>query len=101
MPDDVKKKKSDSMKEYFKSNEHYMKGKKSVVSEKGEKGKQAIIDKVSIPIQQFSKDNEFIADWKSAKEAGDALGIFPTNITTCLKGKVKTSGNFIWKYKNK
>jgi hypothetical protein len=37
---------------------------------------------------------------KVAKEAGTELNIFPTNITTCLKGKVKTAGKFIWKYKN-
>jgi len=97
MPDEVKQKKSESMKKFFKTNTHPMKGKKSTLTEQS---KESMIDKLSIPIQQYTKEGEYIRDWKSAKEAGTELNIFPTNITTCLKGKVKTAGKFIWKYKN-
>lgn len=96
MSDKVKQKKSESMIEYYKKNQHSMKGKKNPMTNQS---KQSMIDKLSIPIQQFSKEGEFIRDWKSIKEAGKSLNIHSTNIVTCLKGKTKTSGGFIWKYK--
>ena len=56
--------------------------------------------KKAIPILQFSKDGEFIKEWQSAKEAQRQLGIFQSNICDCCKGKRKTAGGFMWRYKN-
>ena len=53
--------------------------------------------KLSIPILQFSKNGEFIKEWPSIKEAGRQLGI--NGICACLKGKCKSAGGFVWKYK--
>jgi group I intron endonuclease len=58
---------------------------------RAEKNKKSII--------QHAKDETFIKEWTSGKEAGNTLGIHPANITACLKGRYKHSGGFIWKYK--
>ena len=58
------------------------------------------IEKRSIPVLQFSKDGTFIKDWPSATEAERQLGIARQNIGSCLKGRYKTAGGFVWRYKN-
>ena len=55
--------------------------------------------KHSLPILQFSKDGKLIKEWPSAKEAGRQLGIACSNICTCLKGRYKSAGGFVWRYK--
>ena len=62
-------------------------------------GKKSAI-KRSIPILQFSKDGTFIKEWPSISEASRQLGIPPSNICFCLKGRRTHAGGFIWKYKN-
>ena len=52
-----------------------------------------------IPILQYSKDGEFIKEWPSALEVKRVLGIHNTSIIQCCKGKYKSSGGFVWKYK--
>jgi len=51
-----------------------------------------------IPIVQFDLQGNPIKEWISQKDAGLELGI--NTINECLKGRQKTSGGFIWKYKN-
>jgi len=51
------------------------------------------------PILQFDKQGNFIQQWPSAKDAGVALSISSSQITACVKQRIKTSGGFIWKYK--
>ena len=58
------------------------------------------IEKRSIPVIQFTKDGEFIKEWISAKEAQRQLGISQSNICACCKGKGKTAGGYIWRYKD-
>ena len=55
--------------------------------------------KNSIPILQFSKDGTFVKEWPSAHEAERQLGIFHSNICYCLKGRLKSAGGFVWRYK--
>lgn len=54
----------------------------------------------SIPIKQLTKDGVLVEVWKSAKEAGDILGICSGNITACLKKYPMhlTAGGFKWEY---
>lgn len=47
---------------------------------------------------QYSKNGEFIKEYKSIQYAADSLGIFPTNIIECCKGRRKSAGGYIWKY---
>lgn len=71
-------------------------------------GKSAVedgrINKLSIqrmkPLLQFTKDGKFIKEWECGEYAGIELKIAPQNIRHCVKGRRKTAGGFIWKYKN-
>ena len=55
--------------------------------------------KNSIPILQFTKDGTLIKEWPSAHEAGRKLGFLPSTICNCLKGRYKSAGGFVWRYK--
>ena len=54
--------------------------------------------KNAIPILQFSKDGTFVKEWPSAHEACRQLGIARSNICSCLKGRLKSAGGYIWRY---
>lgn len=53
--------------------------------------------KRSIPILQLAKDGTLIKEWPSVREAGRQLGI--ASICHCLKGRYKSAGGYIWRYK--
>ena len=50
-------------------------------------------------ILQFSKEGEFIAEYPSTHEAERQTGCHHQNICACCKGKYKSCGGYIWKYK--
>jgi group I intron endonuclease len=52
-----------------------------------------------IPILQYNLNNNFIKEWDGASVVKKELNINAGNINNCLKGRKKTAGNFIWKYK--
>ena len=56
-------------------------------------------DLLSKPILQYSKSGEFIREWQGSREAERILGIANSNIIACCKGRYKSAGGFIWKYK--
>ena len=54
----------------------------------------------SKPILQYTKEGVFIKEWKSAMEAWKSNPKFDwANISSCCKGKLKSSAGYIWKYK--
>lgn len=55
--------------------------------------------KLTKPVLQFTKDNSYIREWESIKEAGEKLDIARTGISLCCKGIQKSAGGFTWKYK--
>ncbi len=58
-------------------------------------------DSYSKIILQYSLDGEFIKEWPSATEASRALGRnIIGGIGLVCKGKKKSAGGFIWKYKD-
>ena len=52
------------------------------------------------PILQLDKNYNFIREWISAREADKELGISYKAISQNLRGKSKSAGGYIWKYKN-
>lgn len=53
----------------------------------------------SKPVYQYALDGRLLNIYKSAYEAERQTGIARGNICNCCLGKIKSSGNFIWKYK--
>jgi len=53
----------------------------------------------SIPIVQYTLENEFVKEWNNQKEAANFYKINPTTLSGCLRGKQKTSCGFKWKFK--
>jgi len=51
-------------------------------------------------ILQCDLDGNVIKEWNTQKDASKSLNIVGSSINICLKGKGKTAGGFIWKYKN-
>jgi group I intron endonuclease len=54
--------------------------------------------KIGKPILQYDLEGNFIKEWPTSQEAKKELKI--KGITECLKNRAKTSGGYIWKYKN-
>lgn len=50
------------------------------------------------PVEQWTND-EYIQSFPSIKDAAKYLGICPSSITEVVKGKRRTAGGYIWKYK--
>ena len=51
----------------------------------------------SKPINQYNLEGDFIQEWPSIVEAKKYIG--KGDIQACCKGKQKTAGGFIWKFK--
>lgn len=51
-------------------------------------------------IIQYDKQGNFIREWECISECARQLKINGGNIVSCLKGRQKTSYNYIWKYKD-
>ena len=64
------------------------------------KGKQVGVLHSNIkPVLQFNKNGLFIKEWEYINQARDCLGIDPSTIVRCCKGKQRTAGGYIWRYK--
>lgn len=50
------------------------------------------------PVVQYSKSNELISVFPSAREAGRQLNLDASSIIKCCKGKLKTTGGYVFKY---
>lgn len=49
-------------------------------------------------VLQYSKDNNFIKEWRSIIEASKNLNIKSSNICDCCLKNRKTAGGYVWKY---
>lgn len=50
-------------------------------------------------VLQFSKNGDLISEYPSTMEASKHTGCNQSNICKCCKGKQKSCGGYIWKYK--
>jgi len=53
----------------------------------------------SIPILQYDLKGNFIKEWESGKKAADSLNLNQGCINDAIRGKLKKSGGYKWKYK--
>jgi hypothetical protein len=58
------------------------------------------IAKRKVPVIQYDRQENFIKEWLSSKDAAIGLGLHSSGITMCARRIQKTCGGFIWKYKN-
>lgn len=49
-------------------------------------------------IIQFTINGEFVKEWDCISRCND-YGFTSTGINNCLNGRSKSSGNYVWKYK--
>lgn len=70
--------------------------------QKSKKWLKNISEGMKIPIVQYTLEGNKLKEWKSATDAGIALGDInkKKNITSCCKAQRKSAYGFIWKYKN-
>ena len=62
------------------------------------KGKFSKDNPLSIPIVQLDLEGFLVAKWDSLMDIKRELGLNICNINSCLKGRLKTSSGFKWKY---
>lgn len=81
-----------------------LKGRKQTQEEKDKRSlaKKGIPNKnIRKPVLQFDKNNNFIKEWNSIREAEDfySNGKKNTSISSCCRGNIKTAYKYIWKFK--
>ena len=59
---------------------------------------QSLIQSNKKHVMQFTKDDIFIQEFGSVKDAAESINVAPSTVTICLKGRSKTAGGFKWKY---
>lgn len=52
------------------------------------------------PVLQYTLDMVFIKEYPSAAEAARQTELYKQNICCCCKGKYKSAGGYIWRYKD-
>jgi len=94
--EEAKQKTSDTLRGMRKGIKHTEEHRKKLSEAK--MGKRGALANKSRPITQFNSDGEFIKNWDSIQLAKESIGA--GDIQSCLRGRQKTAGGFIWKYKN-
>ena len=103
--EETKLKRSNSLKNHQRTEEHNLnlRKPKSFVPKGPEHGSygvpkpKAFVDKISKPILQYDLEGNFIKECSSITEANKH---HKGDIQACCRGKQKTAGGYIWKYKN-
>jgi len=95
IPQEVRDKTSRTMKGVPKTAEMR---RKLAEANKGRAMPRGAASKKSIPVSQFDKSGIFIKTHGSLAEAAETASCQRSGITMCCKGKLSTSGGFIWKY---
>lgn len=58
-----------------------------------------VINATSKKIEQYDLNGNFIKEWNSLADASNYYGISRGTLCSCLKGDIKSSNGFQWKYK--
>ena len=70
-----------------------------VISEKQKKFCRSLGLSLAKKVQQYDLQGDFVREFKSTQEASRILKISQGNISVCCRGKRKTAGGYVWKYK--
>lgn len=61
-------------------------------------GGNYIVCAIEKPVKQYTKEGLFIQEYDSAKQASEITGVNKSDIGSCCHDKLKTAGNFIWRF---
>lgn len=59
-----------------------------------------ISDKSKLPVLQIDSHGKIVNEFKSIKKASEFTSVSRSSIGYCCRGKLKSAGGYIWKYKN-
>ena len=62
-------------------------------------GRIAELKESASPVLMFSKNGEFIKEFRSSAIVQETMGICKSHISACCIGKRKSAGNYMWRYK--
>jgi hypothetical protein len=62
---------------------------------KGKTGKDNVNSK---KVNQYTKEGIFVKTYDSIAQAGNEVGVYKSNISSCCKGKLNSTGGYLWKY---
>jgi hypothetical protein len=65
-----------------------------------EKCYKAAAEKRSKQVLQMTKNGEFVAEFPSTMEASRQTRIDQGSISKCCLGKLKSAGNYLWRFKD-
>lgn len=65
----------------------------------GRKHSESTLAKKYKAVVQLDKNNNYMQEYKSIKDAANAVNISRTHLVSALKGRSKSAAGFIWKYK--
>lgn len=83
----------------YKSSGGYLwcyKGQENLISEKVKANREKGVEK---DVVQYTRNMEFVAEYKSITDAANNTNLELKNISAVCRGKRKTCGGYIWKYK--
>lgn len=69
----------------------------NLISKSRKFGKEHFASK---PILQYDLNGKFLKEWECIRQIERELKIWNQNISKCCKGKYKTCGGYIWRYKD-
>lgn len=62
---------------------------------------QRAVEKTSKTVLQYTKDGEFVREWRSTMDVERNLGYNHRHISSCCNEKLKSAYGFVWRYKMK
>ncbi len=66
---------------------------------KGKPGLKGDKNKYSKKVLQFDLEGNFIKEWDCLHQIEETIGLSHIQVSRCCRGKYKTSGGYIWKFK--
>ena len=61
--------------------------------------RRSVSEKQGRPVLQLTKTGELVREWKTGAEAAREMHLDKSNLNACCKGKKKSCGGYVWKYK--
>ena len=71
------------------------------IAQKGKPGLKGNKNKYSKKVLQFDLEGNFIKEWDSLHQIEEIIGLSHIQVSRCCRGIYKTSGGYVWKYKER